>query len=1145
MEFIADLHVHSKYSRATAKNLDLENLYIAAQLKGVTVVGTGDFTYPAWFSELSEKLEPAEPGLFKLKQDYAKYCDQEIPRTCHQPVRFILSTEISNIYKKNDKTRKNHNLVLLPDLDAVEKLNAKLDKIGNIKSDGRPILGLDARNLLELLLETSEQGYLIPAHIWTPWFSMLGSKSGFDAVEECFEDLTPHIFAVETGLSSDPPMNWRVSGLDRLTLVSNSDAHSPMNIGREANLFDTQMSFAGIKSALETGDPDKFKGTFEFYPEEGKYHFDGHRNCGIRFEPQETIRHNGVCPECGKGLTLGVLYRVEELADRPDDLSASNRQPYYSIIQLTDILAEIFSVGSASKKVQMNYRALLNQLGSESDILHRLSTDEIDKAGIPLLGQAIRKMRDREIEVIPGYDGEYGKVKIFRAQEREQLQGQKSLFSISPSASVEHRPKTNPKRRKSPNRSVSDSAGQSASTAEADAVETKTGMQPLKLNTDQRRAVEYPGGPLLIVAGPGTGKTRTLTQRIAHLVTEKKVDPRHILAVTFTNKAALEMRERLSLLMVRSRDLPMVATFHALCFKILNEQPVKPNGIIDEEHRRVLIAEAIRYVKAAGHDITLNPNRILSRIIDAKQQILDPVEFLELNHSDPLHRITANIYKVYQRLLAIQGFCDYEDLIFNVVRLLESNAEQRRKYRSRYRHIFVDEYQDLNPAQYRIIKAIAPDSNAVRDLCVIGDPDQSIYGFRGSDVTLFNRFKSDYSGSGEIKLSRNYRSTETILAASFQIIKNHRLNSADIRTYSDITGVKTVSIMELPDERAEADGIARIIEKMIGGTGYHSIDTGAVKDANLVDSYSYSDFSVFYRTHDQHRILAEVFEKKGIPFQIASRQTALEQKGLAELISYLRIIEDQGSFYDFDKIRKIALSGLGQKPLDRFKNWCFQNRFSLREGLSRVHRFPVPGMATAKQQKLHEFSDQVSRYKNNFSGLPLVEKLTFLAEKTTLSGKLNSDPHMREAFDRLLDDAGRFDGSESDFLASLALYTDTDTYLSGVEKVSLMTMHASKGLEFPIVFIAGCEESLIPHRSPDREDNDIQEERRLFYVAMTRAMERLYLTRAKKRRIHGRRFDRNLSQFVEDIESQIKMDESPQPKDKKDDAQRPVQLELF
>ncbi|MDA3835786.1 MAG: endonuclease Q family protein [Spirochaetales bacterium] len=418
MKFIADLHVHSKYSRATARNLDLENMYIAAQLKGITVVGTGDFTHPGWFSEIREKLIPAEEGLYKLRKEIATECDKNVPPSCRGKVRFVLVSEISNIYKKNDKTRKNHNLVFVPNLDIADKFNAKLDKIGNIRSDGRPILGLDAKNLFEILLETSDQAFLIPAHIWTPWFSVLGSKSGFDSIEECFEDLTPHIFAVETGLSSDPPMNWRITSLDNLTLVSNSDAHSPQKLGREANIFDTALSYPAIRTALKTGDPKQFLGTFEFYPEEGKYHFDGHRKCNVCLGPENTIKNKGICPVCGKPLTIGVLSRVEELADRPIKDKPKKTHPYYSIVPLTAILSEILQVGPGSKKVQRNYNAALNELGSEFTILYDLKPEAIEMAGIPLLGEAIRRMRNKTIEISPGYDGEFGRVKIFSEDER-------------------------------------------------------------------------------------------------------------------------------------------------------------------------------------------------------------------------------------------------------------------------------------------------------------------------------------------------------------------------------------------------------------------------------------------------------------------------------------------------------------------------------------------------------------------------------------------------------------------------------------------------------------------------------------------------------------------------------------------------------
>ena len=432
MRFIADLHIHSHFSRATAKNLDLENIYIAAQLKGITVVGTGDFTHPGWFAEIKEKLVPAEKGLFKLKDEIADKCDKQVPSACRGIVRFLLVSEISSIYKKNNKTRKIHNLVFFPALDRAEKFNSKLDKIGNIKSDGRPILGLDARNLLEILLETSDEAFLIPAHIWTPWFSLLGSKSGFDSIEECFGDLSAYIFAVETGLSSDPAMNRQVSGLDGLTLVSNSDAHSPLKLGREANIFNTDLSYKSIKSALKTGDPKRFLGTFEFYPEEGKYYLDGHRKCDVRLWPEKTRKLNGVCPVCYKPLTLGVLYRVEELADRPEATKKARNPPFYSIIPLVEILSEILKVGPGSKKVMGNYHALLDKLGPEISILNTLKIKTIETAGIPLLGEAIARMRRNEVVVLPGYDGEFGVIKVFGPHERENLLGQKTLFVVPP-----------------------------------------------------------------------------------------------------------------------------------------------------------------------------------------------------------------------------------------------------------------------------------------------------------------------------------------------------------------------------------------------------------------------------------------------------------------------------------------------------------------------------------------------------------------------------------------------------------------------------------------------------------------------------------------------------------------------------------------
>ena len=438
MKFVADFHVHSRFSRATSKNLDLESLYIAAQLKGITVIGTGDFTHPGWLAEIKEKLVPAESGLFELKKEFSRQCDRQVPESCRREVRFMLVSEISNIYKKNKKTRKNHNLVFLSDVNQADNFASKLDKIGNIKSDGRPILGLDARDLLEMLLETDDSGFLVPAHIWTPWFSLLGSKSGFDSIDECFEDLTSHIFAVETGLSSDPEMNWRVSALDGMTLISNSDAHSPLKLGREANLFDTQLSFSAIRSALQSGDPKRFIGTLEFYPEEGKYHLDGHRNCQVRSWPDKTKKSGGMCPVCNKPMTLGVLYRVEELADRPPGVKPKSHHPYFNAIPLVEILSEVLNVGPTSKKVMETYKDLLEKLGSELDILTTLDNDKIDSAGLPLLSDAITKVRQNDIVLLPGYDGEFGKIKIFDSEERQKLNRQKPLFFVKASRTNEN-----------------------------------------------------------------------------------------------------------------------------------------------------------------------------------------------------------------------------------------------------------------------------------------------------------------------------------------------------------------------------------------------------------------------------------------------------------------------------------------------------------------------------------------------------------------------------------------------------------------------------------------------------------------------------------------------------------------------------------
>ncbi|MBI5407819.1 MAG: DNA helicase UvrD [Nitrospirae bacterium] len=423
MRFIADLHIHSKYSRATSKDMSPESIWRWAQLKGITVIGTGDFTHPKWFKELNEKLGSSGNGLFKLKDEFKS---DNVPASCKADVSFLLSAEISCIYGKNGKTRKIHSIIFVPDFTDAAKINLALSKIGNLTADGRPILGLDAKELLKITMDASPDAMLVPAHAWTPHFSVFGAASGFDSLEECYEELTPYIYAIETGLSSDPAMNRRLSALDRITLISNSDAHSPAKIGRESNIFDTEISYKAMIDALKTG--KGFTGTIEFFPEEGKYHYDGHRLCEVSLSPKETIKHNGLCPVCGKKVTIGVMHRVEKLADREEGFKLKGAPSFHSIIPLPEIIAETLKVGVNSKAVDNVYQSMLYKFGNEFKILMDVPLNDIEKAGSPLLREAISRMREGRVHIAPGYDGEYGKIKIFEAVERKEIKGQETLF---------------------------------------------------------------------------------------------------------------------------------------------------------------------------------------------------------------------------------------------------------------------------------------------------------------------------------------------------------------------------------------------------------------------------------------------------------------------------------------------------------------------------------------------------------------------------------------------------------------------------------------------------------------------------------------------------------------------------------------------
>ena len=418
MRYIADLHIHSKYSRATSKALNFEELTKWAGYKGINLLATGDFTHPFWMTEIKKNLEEDGSGFL-------------IPKDKKNNLKYILSVEISNIYQKAGKLRKIHTVVLAPDIQTAESVNEKLAKVGKLHADGRPIFGQDVYETAKIIWSVNPEIILIPAHIWTPWFSLFGSNSGFDSIEECFGDLTPKIFALETGLSSDPEMNWQISKLDRFSLVSNSDAHSGPKLGREANVFDIpkgELTFQELSRILRQKDTPRFTSTIEFYPQEGKYHFDGHRNCGIVFSPEETKKNQGICPKCKRKLTVGVMNRVDSMADRKPGFIPENSPKVKHIIPLMEIIADVLGTGVGSKAVMEMYLDLVHNFNNEFKILLGVAQADLEKVTSPEMAQAIVNVREKKVKIEPGYDGEFGKISVDKTKIKKTEQKQESLF---------------------------------------------------------------------------------------------------------------------------------------------------------------------------------------------------------------------------------------------------------------------------------------------------------------------------------------------------------------------------------------------------------------------------------------------------------------------------------------------------------------------------------------------------------------------------------------------------------------------------------------------------------------------------------------------------------------------------------------------
>ncbi|MDR1278115.1 MAG: UvrD-helicase domain-containing protein, partial [Treponema sp.] len=1104
MRIIADLHIHSRFSRATSSRLNPAYLDRWARIKGINLLGTGDCTHPRWLAELREQMDDGEEGLYILKKSVRKDFDAGPAREeglpgirggadAEEPVRFVLTGEISTIYKKGDTTRKIHHLIVLPDFRAAAAFQTKLERVGNISSDGRPILGIDSHDLLALLLDTDDRALLIPAHIWTPWFSALGARSGFDSIEACYGDLAAHIPAVETGLSSNPPMNWALSSLDRFSIISNSDAHSPDKLGREATIFDMDRSYSSLAAALwrNGGTGAGIVETIEFFPQEGKYHYDGHRKCGYYGSPQETAESNGLCPVCGKPLTRGVMGRVLELADRLVDESApcppgsgkTKRRPYHSLIPLREMLGELLETGAASKKVSAAYNSLIEQAGSEFSLLMDMAPREIEGLSCPnipgeLLAAAVERMRSAQVFIEPGYDGEYGVIRVFPRGKKILTGKEGALFPDMPreEAGAESPPGEG---KKSPQ-------GKKQTIPPAAPVGTEDSSGKVFIpNGEQEQVISFGGSHALIIAGPGTGKTAVLAARIARLIGEG-ADPAAILAMSFTVKAAEELRERIAKTAgADAAGKVTAATFHSLCASILREQPANTGvpqnfRILDDARRTALLAELCGElpknrrinVRALGDYIETRKRFLLLPGEDKPNLDLGGLSGLAEDLGlPPGDQEKEGLYGLYRIRLRAGGELDFDDLVAGTVRLFASRKEILSRYQARFRYLFADEYQDINFAQYVLLRLLAggpeglgpfhPDPKiktirghaALADpqntldvsragsgvsggacsppapspipgppiLWVIGDPNQAIYGFRGSDKRFIDRFLTDYPDAARFRLARSFRCAAPIIKAAGRLVDE---------TLEGTGTAVSLFRSSYPTEKSEAEGIARVISRLIGGASFFALDSGVADGAGELAGLR--DCAILLRTISLAPPLVKALGDHGIPFELTGEIPWWEEDPVKSLIELLRNIHE----------------GTGSRGKAELKNNDDGNQnfkdnvLSLGPVFSVADKSPVEALRSAWDFMIQNGTAPASKGKED-----VLERLFSLA---SMYGDLPS------------------------FMDTLAISAPEGLRDLPSEGVRIMTIHASKGLEFDFVFAAALEEGLLPFTLFDKAGEKTQ-----------------------------------------------------------------------
>jgi len=1084
MNYVADLHIHSPFSRATSPDSSPAGLAAWARIKGIQVIGTGDCTHPGWFKLLKEQLAPAEPGFYRLKDESAIPAIVPGMPLSGIPVRFMLSAEISSIYKRGGATRKVHNLLYLPDFTAAERLNAKLAGIGNIASDGRPILGLDSRNLLEIMLECSPDAFMVPAHIWTPWFSLFGSKSGFDSIEECFGDLTQHIFALETGLSSDPDMNRLISGLDRFALISNSDCHSPSKLGREANLFNTGFDFFSLRDALKQNTRDVFPATLEFFPEEGKYHFDGHRECNVCLDPHETRRLNGICPVCGKPVTVGVHYRVLELADRAKPFYADDAPQFYSMIPLAEVLSELLQVGPSSKQVIHQYGRALTQFGSEFNLLLQADLEQIT-AFEPLLAESIRRMREGKVIRQPGFDGEFGVINVFEEGELALLAGQGGLFSDKKTAGGFKKSATQPFAKPLP------------SACEVRQFHEKpVASGP---NKEQRAAIEATGQRILVAAGPGTGKTFTLITRLNSLINQG-ADPRQIVAITFTTRTAEELLERLQKKCDTRADGLFVGTFHSFCLAQLRRDNPSLTVVGPESRQRLLK----RLFSDRG---VAERSRIYSAISAHCSGIQQPVTEETKLYVDELVRLNA---------------LDLDAIIPVCVQLMQADNGFKERVQNQVQHLFVDEFQDLNRSQYDLVQLLAEKAAVF----AIGDPDQAIYGFRGGDVRYFFRF-AEVPGTLLLPLKTTYRLPRKIVQAAANLICRNLICSGLPLTAADSCCDGFIDFHRTLSPAAEAELIVQRIEELIGGVDSFSHNTGRADNAGQPAGLSFADFAILFRLGRQAEELAEALSRRGIPYQLVGATPFYMGTQLRPVYQLLQAASGSDEIALWLPLFG-SLKGVGTATIDRLEAQLPLKGDFLALTAALSH-------SPTTSHALKSLGDIINKLKQGAATQGIAATLR------SIVSVFNLEPD-DELLCRLLQFSEGFGNDLCAFSHHLQQYAVTTVYDQRAEAVALMSCHSSKGLEFPVVFMAGLEEGIFPCTLMGTPN--MEEERRLFYVGMTRAKERVILTASGYRGWIGQGV-REISRFVSELPAELVIKPELGKQQRRKKVESSSQMELF